>query len=172
MSRASSKLLYVEILKVIAGVQKHLAGQTLVLAGTTITAEDFVTELNGVTSQLTGVENARQAWLAQSKALDDTLSATYNPRIAALHAYVVSRFGASGADLVDFGMKPRQPRKRTGEEIVATAEKAVATRTARHTLGPRAKKAIHGTVAPTPAAPEPAAPTPAAPPPAAPDAKR
>src|SRR5580692_3158647 len=107
MSRASSKLLYLEILKVIAGVQKHLAGQTLVLAGTTITAEDFVTELDGVASQLTGVETARQAWLAQSKALDDTLAATYNPRISAFHAYVVSRFGASGADLVDFGMKPR-----------------------------------------------------------------
>jgi hypothetical protein len=146
MTRSNSKLLFAEIQKVIGGVQKHLAGQSLVLAGTTITSDDLVTELTGVATQIGTVESSRQSWLTNSRALDETISTTYEPRITALHRLVESRFGLGGAELVDFGMKPRSPRKRTGQEIVATAQKSAATRTARHTVGPRQKQAIHGTV--------------------------
>jgi hypothetical protein len=47
-------------------------------------------------------------------------------------------------------MAPRQVRKRTGQETVATTQKSAATRTARHTVGPRQKAEIHGTVTPPP----------------------
>jgi hypothetical protein len=163
MSRPSSKLLFAEIQKVMAGVQKHLAGKTLVLANTTITAEAFVAALAAKTVQLSGIENARQAWLAQSKAFDDAYADEMEPQLLALRQLVQSTFGMSGSELVDFGMKPRPTRKRTAKQVVATADKAAATRTARHTVGPRQKAAIHGTVT----APEPTPPAPTG----APDAK-
>jgi hypothetical protein len=168
MSRASSKLLYAEIQKAIAGLEKHFAGQTLVLGGNSITTAALITEFTGLATQLSSVETARQSWLVQTKALDEAVTGTFNARLAALHRFVVNQFGLSGAELVDFGMKPRQTRKRTGQEIVETAQKSAATRTARHTTGPRQKKAIHGTAA-APVTTEPAAPTPPTP---APDTKR
>jgi hypothetical protein len=163
MGRQSAKLLYAEILKTIAAVQKHYAGQTLMLGGTSVTAAAFVAELTAVAAQMGSVETARQAWLAESKALDTTLSTTTEPKLVQLHRIVQGQFGLDGQALVDFGLKPLTGRKRTAQQVVATAEKAAATRTARHTTGPRQKKAIHGTV--TPPEPTPPAPT------ATPDAK-
>ena len=69
--------------------------------------------------------------------------------IAVLHAFVVNQFGATNGALADFGMKPRTTKQRTSAQKAETAQKAAATRTARHTVGPRQKAQIHGAPAPT-----------------------
>jgi hypothetical protein len=61
--------------------------------------------------------------------------------------------------LAKFGLTPRQRPVTTPEVKVAAAVKAAATRAARHTMGPKEKAKIKGTVAPTaPATPSPTAP--------------
>ncbi|HEX3770663.1 MAG TPA: hypothetical protein VHV30_07360, partial [Polyangiaceae bacterium] len=51
--------------------------------------------------------------------------------------------------LADFGLTARAKPAFTPEELLARAAKAKATRAARHTLGPKQKAAIKGTVTPT-----------------------
>jgi hypothetical protein len=73
----------------------------------------------------------------------------------ALKPWVVNEFGASSKEALDFGFPPPKVAVRTPEEKALAVKKAIATREARHTKGPKAKLAIKGAaVAPTaPAAP-------------------
>jgi hypothetical protein len=67
-------------------------------------------------------------------------------------------FSRSPDALADFGLTPRKARKAlTPAELVRKAEKAKATREARHTMGKRQKLAIHGSapVVAVPTAPSP-----------------
>ena len=72
-----------------------------------------------------------------------------------LRAWVINKFGADSKQALDFGFAPRTPRARKSADKAKAAEQAMATREARHTLGPVQKAKIKGTaVAPTaPAAP-------------------
>jgi hypothetical protein len=159
MSRTGSKLLIAEIMQMIAGLQKYFAGQTLVLAGESVKVDDLIKEFTAFAAQLNSANAAHLAWLAQVKALDETTDTEINPRFVTLHRFLEGRFGMASASLGDFGMKPRKARARTAAQKAATAQKSAATRTARHTLGPRQKAAIHGTAAaPAPAPTEPEAP--------------
>ncbi len=67
---------------------------------------------------------------------------------------VLAVMGSKNPDLVKFGMKPRQAKKKlTSEQRVQATAKALATRKARHTLGPRQRSQIKGEVPPTPGSP-------------------
>jgi hypothetical protein len=70
--------------------------------------------------------------------------------------------------LSDFGLTGRKTPVVSPETRVAAANKAKATREARHTMGKKQKAAIKGTVAPTAPATTAPAPTPVATPPAPP----
>jgi hypothetical protein len=71
-------------------------------------------------------------------------------------------FAGSIDTLADFALKARKPRTPlTPEQKAAAVAKAEATRAARHTMGPKQKAAIKGTVPATAPATQPAAPAPA-----------
>jgi hypothetical protein len=95
------------------------------------------------------IASARAAWLALSKANAAKIAAA-NAMIVGLHTCLRNMYGDSSPTLVDFGMKPKAVKARTGAAKVTAAQKAAATRLARHTLGPRQKAAIKG-AAPAPA---------------------
>jgi hypothetical protein len=80
------------------------------------------------------------------------------PDVLAFEAIVRGTFGPSSQVLNDFGLKPRTPRVKTPPVKVQATQKALATRTARHTLGTRQKAGIHGTVPAAPASGSPPAP--------------
>jgi hypothetical protein len=64
------------------------------------------------------------------------------------------KLDADSASLAKFGLTaPKPPRKLTGQEILAKAQKARATRHARKTLGSRQKLAIKGVDGAVPPAP-------------------
>jgi len=149
MSRIASKLFMGVIQQMIAGLQKHFAGQTIMLAGKPVKVDDVITKLNSFTTQDAATEAARQAWLVQADAQDALQSTQIDPQLVLLHAFVVNQFGATNGALADFGMKPRTTKQRTSAQKAETAQKAAATRTARHTVGPRQKAQIHGAPAPT-----------------------
>jgi hypothetical protein len=76
--------------------------------------------------------------------------------VAAIRQGVLLAFAGQTDVLADFGLTARAKHVATPEELVARTAKAKATRVARHTLGPKQKAAIKGTVTPT--APAPGAP--------------
>jgi hypothetical protein len=90
----------------------------------------------------------------------------------AFESLVRVMFGDDTTALADFGLQPhKRALPKTAAEKAVAAAKRLATREARGTKGPKAKKAIHGNVTAklvvTPAAPSAEAPAVPAPAPAA-----
>jgi hypothetical protein len=73
--------------------------------------------------------------------------------VRALQTAARAHVGESSPDITRFGFKENKKHKKlTSEEAAARAEKMRATRAARHTMGKRQKKEVHGTT-PTPPTP-------------------
>ena len=66
--------------------------------------------------------------------------------MGALGSYVKATFGSSPDVLADFGLAPKARAQVTVETKAVAAAKRKATRAARHTMGPKQKKAITGVV--------------------------
>jgi hypothetical protein len=72
------------------------------------------------------------------------VSATVTPVVRGLHQYVINAYGPTGTQLADFGFLPTKRATQTPEKKVAAVAKRKATRTARGTVGPKAKLAVTG----------------------------
>jgi hypothetical protein len=146
---------------------------SLVLASAAVTTKDIVATLQSRIDSRKTVESARAAWRSAVQA-DRDLTDKTKPFVAALRGSLLASFAGNIETLAKFGLAPRQKAVTTPEVKVAAAAKAKATREARHTVGPKEKTKIKGTVTPTaPAtvastAPVPSSTTQPAPPAAAP----
>jgi hypothetical protein len=127
----------------IEGLQQHF-GDKRSSSRVRASPSDVIAKLDTYGPKLMSANAAHQAWLAESRELAQLASGELDPMLVNLHNFLVGRFGRGGGTLTDFGMTPRRPRKKTAQQRVAIAQKAAATRTARHTVGPRQKKAIRG----------------------------
>jgi hypothetical protein len=135
----------------IVGLNKRLAGQTLTVNSVQVAFNDAIAVLQGVETARRDTASARAAWIALAKANAAKIAAG-NALMVGLHTTLRYLYGDSSETLVDFGMKPKAVRARTGAAMAATAQKAQATRQARHTMGPRQKAAIHGALPAPPGA--------------------
>lgn len=156
-----------------AGARKHFPNGGLVLTfegGTVkVTVDAAVAELQELIDNRTKTVATRAAAkdaVAAERAATPALVAFMN----AFEGFVRFTFGDDTAVLADFGLEPhKRPATKTAEEKAVAAAKRKATREARGTKGPKAKRAIHGNVTAqvvvTPVAPAPAA-APGAPAPA------
>jgi hypothetical protein len=153
-SSAKSKVtLASQILKMVDGLNKHYAGQTLPLGGKTVQVNDLIADLNKYAPQVATTDAAHTAWTQEVQALA-AVELLVNASLVLLRAYLRSVLGVSNPELADFGITARKPAAKSPAVLVAAAEKSRATRVARHTAGPREKETIHGAV-PTPDAPKP-----------------
>jgi hypothetical protein len=147
MSRPRSKTLKVTQLQQFgAGLQKRFAGQTLPINGGTITVAQLLAKIDAYIALIAAAIAGKAAWQVQLTAVD-TAATELDPLIDSAHTYVRGVLGAANPGLAEFGLAPRKQVARTAEAQVVVNAKSKATRTARNTLGPKAKKAIHGTVA-------------------------
>jgi hypothetical protein len=149
-------------LQLIEGTKKHLGkGWALYFAGKKFTASELADLLQRRVNAVYATTVAKAAWLAargnEAELLDGTEAV-----VAAARQNLIAMFSGSQDALVDFGLTPRKERKAlTAVEMVQKADKARATRAARHTMGSRQKEAIKGndaTHVEPPIAPPPAAP--------------
>jgi hypothetical protein len=131
--------------KMVSGLTKHYAGQSLVLNNTTMTAEEVIAALNALPSAVAAAEEAVTVAKTQTATADATAD-TVSVLMTALHGAIFSRFGNANAAVEDFGMTPKKTRTRTVASKAEQVAKSLATRAERHTLGSRQKAAIHGTV--------------------------
>jgi hypothetical protein len=125
------------------------AGLTQLAAGGKVsTMAELVSELQGYA---TIYKAADDATMARDKALlaREAIAPTAGARSEEIRAAVKAALGRKNPELASFGMTPDQtPAPLTVEQKTAAAAKAKATRAARHTMGPKQKKAIKGQVAP------------------------
>ncbi len=149
MTRLNNNNVSILIQKLIAGVLKHFAGQTLPLGSAQVKVDDLEKMFDTYLGQLGAAEAAHAAWIAAVKIARQNNATAIQPMLVNLRRYLEGVFGVDGSALTDFGLAPRKPVQRTVEEKAATVEKSLATRVARGTKGARQKAGIHGTVAST-----------------------
>jgi len=166
MAKQSKATRQDRIRKVMAGMSKFYGNQrTVRLAGTTYKPADLQKLLQADITSSDAADQAKAAWLKAVNAQMKTRGTT-DPVLRAIRHLVLGDHGDS-KEAVDvlaaFGWSPRKPQKASGDEMVAKANKARATRQARGTKGSRQKKEIKGspaeTVAVTATPEAPAAPT-------------
>jgi hypothetical protein len=131
--------------RLIAGVQKHLGGASLVLADKSFTTAEVVAFLQKRIDAAGPVETARAAWMSLADAEKATVAET-SKYVSALRALVKAMFGMNVATLTDFGIVLRTQAAPTAEAKVLKVARSKATRAARHTASPKQKAKIKGVV--------------------------
>jgi hypothetical protein len=155
--------------KLLDGIQKNTPAMgALFIKGVSYKPADLALPLQARIDSANRVLAAKAAW-SEAVQADRDEQAKSKTFVSDLRQALKVAFGGSIEALATFGLTPRKTPVLTPEQRTAAAEKAKATRAARHTMGPKQKAQIKGTVAPaaTPATPAPAA-APATPAPAAP----
>jgi|ERR1019366_742432 hypothetical protein len=134
------------IRKVKAGLQKYYASTPLVLAGTTYAPSALQAFLQTDIDVNDTSTQARANWLHTVAVARDTDTKT-DPVLRAIRAQVQSQYGeAPNAEtvLADFGLAPRKKAPQTVATKAVAVAKNKATRTARNTMGPKAKAKVKG----------------------------
>jgi len=134
--------------QVIAGARKNFpnGSQVITLDGTSTTIDAVMNEFQAFITNRGAIVAAQTA--ARNKvAAEDTGMTVVDALLGAFIAFVRQTFGASSTVLADFAIPVRKaPVAQTAEQKAVAAAKRKATRVARGTTGPKAKKAIKGSV--------------------------
>ena len=148
--------------QVVVGIGKNLQNvASLAVGGSTLTMVAIEALVQSRIDAASAVDVARANWL-DATAKYEALNAQVTPVVRGLRRYVIDAFGENSPVLADFGFTPPKKVVLTPEQNVARAEKALATRKARGTMGKKEKLKIKGTVATTaPATPASPVPSPA-----------
>jgi hypothetical protein len=138
-----------QLQKILYGLGKHFPSvTTLTLGGASYAMTDLTNLIQAELSAITSTSQAKAAYSAQVQ-VERNATAKVSPLLSLLKDYVFVQLGntqAASSALEDFGYTPRKSAKKTLATKVEAADKAVATREARHTLGKKQKAEIEGTV--------------------------
>ncbi len=138
--------------KVIAGLQKHASTiPGLIVQGKTVTVAAAIAVLEGRIQAITAAQAARIAWLDAASQQKQQLAST-KAFVDSLVTVIRGMYAGSPSTLADFGQTPRKVTTLTVAQKALADQKKLATREARHTMGPKQKAAIKGTVPAAPAA--------------------
>jgi hypothetical protein len=152
--------------QLIAGFKQHFPAVTsMTIGGQPLTPAQIEQFLQTLIDLRAAVDDAKSATKAKIQT-EASQAPALRSRMAALVTIVKGSFGNSPDVLADFGLKPNKVRTplTIDQKAVAAARRA-ATRAARHTMGPKQRQQVKGTittiVSPPPAdAPKPVAPAP------------
>jgi hypothetical protein len=139
--------------KLIDGLTKHAAFlPTVAIGSTSYKTADLIGTLQARIDARDAAVSSRATWRAAVQAEHDQRAKT-QVQVSGLRQALQVAFAGSIDNLADFGLAPRKPLVVTPEAKVEATAKAKATRIARHTMGPKAKAKITGTVDTAPATP-------------------
>jgi hypothetical protein len=137
-----------EVGQLIAGAKKRFpnGSQEILLEGASTTIDAVTKELQALVENRAAVVAAQ----ATAKTTVETEASAMPALIAlasAFTAFVKVSFRNKADALAEFGIKPPKARSpMTAEQKAVAAAKRAATRAARGTKGPKAKKAVHGNI--------------------------
>jgi hypothetical protein len=135
--------LIIRVTLLAAGLEKHLPGASLTVASTVHKTPDLVASLAALPAAVTATAAAKAAWETAIEE-EEALTAQLLPLVSGVRAIVYAMYSNAPDTLGDFGMSQHKQANESLAEKVAAAAKAKATRIARHTLGPKQRKAITG----------------------------
>ncbi len=144
---------------VISALAKLTPDASLPVSGKLVASKDVQAQIQAHVDTMTSVAAAR-AKVSQLHDLDQSQRAQTSTVITCVRSYAALLFGENSPEFASFGFTPKKVAQRTLESKTEGAEKALATRAARHTMGKRQKAGIHGVVATVPPANAPAAASP------------
>ena len=131
---------------IITGIQKHLSNVApMTFAGTAYTPAQLIAFFQHQIDAINLIASNKAAWkgsIADEKAIKATMTVV----LAGFRSYVRQMFAGDSATLADFGIVTKKRATPTPAARVVAAAKAKSTRTARGTMGPKQKAAIHGTL--------------------------
>ncbi len=136
------------VAELIAGVKKHFpnGNQEIPLEGASMTIDAVTNELQAFVNSRAAVVAAQAIAKTKIDAERDGMPAA-NAFVNAFTAFVKLAFRTKADVLADFGLQPPKARTPlTAEKKAVAAAKRAATREARGTKGPKAKKAVHGNI--------------------------
>ena len=110
-----------------------------------LTRDEVIAEFQRFITAAENTKASNQAWRANVQ-VERAVELEVAPIKRGVRNIVTGKFSANGAELLQFGVEPRKPTKKTAESKALAAVKAKATRDARGTKGSQQKKDIHGTV--------------------------
>ena len=132
--------------RIATAIKTHLSGvPSFTFAGVEYTPEELIKLFEDQIAASQNVGSAKGAWL-QAIDTEAGLLRTVDNVVFGLREQVRQVFANNPAVLAAFDFTAREARKLPPETYVVAAAKARATRTARGTLGPKKRLAIHGTV--------------------------
>jgi hypothetical protein len=156
MMNMNNSTLIALLKNLITGIQKNQPKGSFLLGGTKYTAPQVVDALQSVVDALLATEAARSS-LKDALVASDALVVKYGDLVLNLKHLLQVQAGSSSSTLAEYGLTPRKPHGTTSPKVkVAAADKALATRTARHTMGSKQKSQITGATAAAAAAEAPA----------------
>jgi hypothetical protein len=132
-------------LQMIAGIEKHLTGASLVLSGKTYTSAELVAFLQGRVDAAKATQVTRAAWL-NAAASERAKALETKDFVSTLKQALLVMFGQAIDTLSDFGIAPRKRAVTDPETKVEAAKRSRATRAVRHTMGSKQKQNVKGTV--------------------------
>jgi len=139
---------------VLEGIDKHFRDlNSFKLGGASIASGD----LKGLIQSDIDASDATvqtRAKLREDVKVERDVHAKVNPVLRSFKFFVIAQFGETAnasTTLADFGFSPRKSTKKTVATKTVATEKTKATRTLRHTMGPKQKAKVKGTV-PAPSA--------------------
>jgi hypothetical protein len=130
--------------RAIAGIQKDLTNvSSLPLAGATYTMASLIQLVQSRIDAVNAVLAAKAKY-AEAVGTMQALDTKVDPVMRGLRQYVVNAYGETAPQLADFGFAPTKRATQTPEQKATAVAKRAATRAARGTKGPKAKKAVTG----------------------------
>jgi hypothetical protein len=138
-----------------AGLTKnHKKTDKFVVEGRELTVGELAALLDGRVQAAQAVDLKRREHSAAVAACRATVAES-RPVVSGVRTQLISQLGATSPALADYGIPPRKTRQAaTVEKLAVKVAKGKATRTVRHTVGPKKRLSIKGTV-PDDAAPLP-----------------
>jgi hypothetical protein len=139
----------VKLRKLIAGIRKRIGPAPVMLAGTSYTRDELAQRFQDELDAMKVVEEASAARMV-AVAKRNNVTARNKPVRRALEAHVRAMHGQNASVLGDFALEPLKEQKKKVDTKLEAQKKAKATREARGTMGPKAKKKIKGQLPPEP----------------------
>jgi hypothetical protein len=137
---------------VVGGLARLLPDASVPIAGKLIGSKELQARVKAHADILNALRDAH-AKVSELVALDQSMRGEMAQLLMGIRNQVSALYGEESAAFASFGFKARKTPQRTPKSKVVAAEKSLATRAARHTMGKRQRSQIHGTVPAAPDAP-------------------
>jgi hypothetical protein len=130
----------------LVATQRHAFGteSSVMINGTAFEPSEIKAMVRAHLDEQDALDRLHSEWLIRLAGLKQSFSSSLEPMLLGIERLVTGKYGVAARVAEDFGFKiPKKPYRSAVNKLLA-AQRAIATRKARGTLGKRKRLAIHG----------------------------